>query len=755
MAKVAVAEVVAGSMRDSTSLVRTVTPGVIGVSLTVVLIALLLMRDYRRLEERTNVRGQQRLARSAARFQSLVENSADVIMVIHSTRGMSYASPASRRILGYEPSELMTISRDQLVHSDDLALYSAARDRCGGVPGSLVGPLELRLRHRDDTWRCMQVSLSNHLDDPTVEGFVVNAHDITDLKAAEADLVHGVTHDSLTGLPNRTLFLDRLSVSVARSDRRAATALVMVCGVDGFKLINESLGLPAGDAVLVTVGQRIRAAMRPADTVARFGGDEFVICCENVVDEQDAHAFACRVIRALDKPINVDGNEVFVTVSVGVRLAPATATVDGLDDILRDADVAMYQAKREGRGGIEIFSEPLGERTQRRLEIESGLHHALERDEFRVHYQPTMSIHDGRFTGVEALVRWEHPGRGMRAPGDFIGIAEETGLIVPIGLWVLDEACQQLHRWNELGSGPMTMAVNLSPRQLSSPQLVDRVAEIIARSRVRPEDLTLEITENALMQDVAAAEIVLRALKALGLRLAIDDFGTGYSSLGYLRRFPIDILKIDQSFVAQLGTDAHSTAIVTSVIHLATALDLDVVAEGVETREQLAQLELLGCQLAQGYYWSKPVPPDEITLGLKLTGAASSITEMSGDGKIRVLVADDEASHRAAVKRILERSDRFTVVAEAVDGREAVRMAQQERPDLVVLDLSMPNMGGLEALPRILASSPGTKVALLSGHAGDPTVAEGASHHLRKGAKPAELVEDLLLVMGAAPSADG
>jgi CheY-like chemotaxis protein len=274
----------------------------------------------------------------------------------------------------------------------------------------------------------------------------------------------------------------------------------------------------------------------------------------------------------------------------------------------------------------------------------------------------------------------------------------------------------------------------------------------VVRSAIDPSRLCLEITESALMQDATAAERILGSLKALGLRLAIDDFGTGYSSLSYLRRFPIDILKIDQSFVAQLGTDAESTAIVTSIVHLAMALDLEIVAEGVETREQLTQLELLGCHLAQGYFWSRPVPAEDIEVKLNLNLLAPAPPPMpepvDPSGKIRVIVADDEAAHRASVRRILERSGHFVVVGEATDGQEAVRLAEQERPDLVVLDLSMPKMDGLEALPRILVTSPQTKVALLSGHVGTAPLTDGASLHLRKGLKPEQLVEDLLLVMG-------
>ncbi|MEA3216530.1 MAG: hypothetical protein QOJ19_2686, partial [Acidimicrobiia bacterium] len=453
-------------------------------------------------------------------------------------------------------------------------------------------------------------------------------------------------------------------------------------------------------------------------------------------------------------PVVIDGRELFVTVSIGIRLADPSC--DGAGDLMRDADAAMYQAKEAGRAGCSVFNDELRMRAEWRLEIESDLHRALQRGEFCVYYQPTISIEDGTTAGLEALVRWQHPERGLRPPGDFIGIAEETGLIVPLGIWVLDRACHQLRSWNDMGAGPLTMAVNLSPRQLRSPDLVDRVAEILASSGIPPERLCLEITESALMQDPVAAERILAGLKSLGLQLAIDDFGTGYSSLSYLRRFPIDILKIDQSFVAQLGSDAESTAIVTSVIHLAKSLDLATVAEGVETREQLSQLELLGCNLAQGYYWSRPVSADDMEVKLKMSAPAPAPSaRVSCDGKLRVLVADDEASHRAMVKRILERSGYFTIIGEAGDGQEAVQLAEHQRPDLVVLDLSMPKMDGLEALPRILALSPDTKVALLSGHIGSAQLAEGASLHLRKGLKPEQMVEDLLLVMGRRTSSSG
>jgi diguanylate cyclase (GGDEF)-like protein/PAS domain S-box-containing protein len=731
------------SLRRVDALTLRVTPVLVGLGLLLVCLTSIIMRAYFQLTQRTE-----------SRFLSLVENSADLILVLKPERGVSYVSPAAEHLLGYERAELMSIPHEELFHRDDLSTFMAASERSQEVPGIVVGPVEVRLRHRDGTWRWMAISLSNRLHDPSVGGFVANAYDITERKAAEADLAHGATHDALTGLPNRTLLTDRLSMTLARARRTGRSAVVLFCDLDNFKMVNDSLGRHAGDTVLTEVAARLREAVPAGDTVARLGGDEFVICCESVLDEKAARNVAARVSRALTPPLKIGGQEIFITASIGIRITePGDHSVS---DVLRDADAAMYEAKASGRGTVTLFSETLHERTRRRLEIESDLHRALARSEFRVYYQPTVLVSDGTMTGVEALVRWEHPERGLVPPADFIGVAEETGLIVPIGAWVLEEACHQLKRWQDQGAQPLTMSVNLSACQLRSPHIVSDVASVLDRAGVTPGNICLEVTESVVMADAMAGVALLRSLKALGVKLAIDDFGTGYSSLSYLRQFPVDVLKIDRSFVAEVGRDAETTAIITAVIHLAQALNLETVAEGVETAEQRLQLQMLGCQRAQGYYWSRPLPGDELEGWVARVGVGatdgSGVIHQPGEA-FRVLVADDEADHRAMVTRILERSGKFTVVAEAEDGHSAIRSAQRARPDMVLLDLSMPNLGGLEALPQILQSAPATKVVLLSGYVSrhkNDDVPEGAAAFLGKGLTPQRFVDELLLVMGAA-----
>ena len=428
----------------------------------------------------------------------------------------------------------------------------------------------------------------------------------------EQELNHQALHDPLTGLPNRMLFGDRLTQSLARLQRQPGTIAVLFVDVDHFKVINDSLGHGHGDRLLIMIAERLASAVRPGDTVARFGGDEFVILCENVLGEIEAVGMGERIRKLAAAPLRLDGADYIVTVSTGIALTSSYETSPS--DLLRDADSAMYQAKEGGRARSALFAESMRTRAVRRLETELALRRALADGELRLYYQPIVSLTSGRTAGVEALVRWEHPTDGLVGPSDFIPIAEETGLIVPLGEWVLGEACRQAQSWRTEypAMADLTVSVNLSGRQIAQSDLVTVVANVLFDTGLPPAALVLEITESVLMSDAEYAITVLRSLKNLGVRLSVDDFGTGYSSLSYLRRFPVDVLKVDRSFVAGLGTEADDSAIVRAIINLAESLSLETVGEGIETPTQLRALEELGCDKAQGYLFSRPLPAAEV-----------------------------------------------------------------------------------------------------------------------------------------------
>jgi diguanylate cyclase (GGDEF)-like protein/PAS domain S-box-containing protein len=436
---------------------------------------------------------------------------------------------------------------------------------------------------------------------------------------SQAQLAHQALHDPLTGLPNRTLFLDRLGHVLARRRPPGEAVAVLFVDLDRFKVVNDSLGHAAGDQLLVALAERLRHALRPADTVARFGGDEFTILCESVADAAQAAAIAARVGELIAQPFAIEGeDDVVLTASVGISLSaggPDTGA-DRPETMLRDADAAMYRAKERGRARHELFDEQMRAGAVQRLQLEQWLRRAIERDELRVHFQPEVRLADGRVEAVEALLRWQHPERGLLLPADFLALAEETGLIVPVGAWVLTEACRWAARLTGAGPGGSSPGVwvNLSARQLAMPDLTGTVAEALAGAGIAPDRLCLEITESALMEDAEATLATLRSLKDLGVGLAVDDFGTGYSSLSYLRRFPVDFIKVDRSFVDGLGHDPEDTAIVAAVVGLAHSLGLVPVAEGIETAGQLAELRRLGCELGQGHLFAPPVPGEELRL---------------------------------------------------------------------------------------------------------------------------------------------
>ena len=432
-------------------------------------------------------------------------------------------------------------------------------------------------------------------------------------------------HDALTRLPNRTLFLDRLAQALSRAERTRRTVAVLFLDIDRFKIVNDGLGHVAGDRLLMEVARRLSAIVRPGDTVARFGGDEFVVLCDDIGAVHHAVEIADRIGEVLGRPFAIGGNEVMAGASVGIALAKDGAH-EGAEALVRDADAAMYRAKERGRGRYEVFDDVIRDRAVRRLETEQALRHAIGREELRLVYQPGVSLATGNIAAVEALLRWEHPERGLIGPDEFIPVAEETGLIVPLGEWVLQQAAELASRlqWAAADGGALTVAVNLSARQLSAPGLVDRVAGVLREYDLPARALSLEITESVLMDDAEAARRMLVTLKDVGVYLAIDDFGTGYSSLAYLRRFPVDALKVDKSFVDGLGREAEDSAIVRAVVNLAQTLGLDTVAEGVETEVQRQELVALGCTYAQGFLWSPALPAEELDVMLRLASERRS-----------------------------------------------------------------------------------------------------------------------------------
>jgi diguanylate cyclase (GGDEF)-like protein/PAS domain S-box-containing protein len=448
--------------------------------------------------------------------------------------------------------------------------------------------------------------------DGTIETMLVVIRDVTDRKLVEDALTHQALHDPLTGLPNRLLLLDRVAQALRRLERHGGLMAVLFLDLDRFKVVNDSLGHAAGDWLLVEVGKRLRSASRPDDTVARLGGDEFIVLCEDAGDDQDAAGVADRLASALAQPFRYDGRPLSITASIGIATS-ADPSIDAAA-LVDDADAAMYRAKERGRARYEFFDAAMRGQAVARLDLELDLRGALERGEFRLLYQPFVCLRGERAVAVEALVRWEHPTHGVLDPSDFISLAEETGLIVPLGTWILREACRCLAKWTATGHHPQppTMAVNLSPRQLAQPDLVEVVGRVLDQTGVDARNLCLEITETAVLHDTPSAESALQALRDLGVRIALDDFGTGYSSLGYLRRLPVDVLKIDRSFVQRIGRDNTDLAIVAAVTALAHALGLTIVAEGIERADQFDAMDRLGVDQVQGFYCAPTVDADEL-----------------------------------------------------------------------------------------------------------------------------------------------
>ncbi len=557
--------------------------------------------------DREDLSGEVHRRRSEARFSSLVQHASDLITVVGADGTITYQSPSISRVLGWEPEDVVGTRFDRLVAgAEGTRLLRVIADGAS-APDGQTGVFECPLRHRDDSIHQFEVLYTNLAEDEHVCGIVLNSRDVSERKAFEQQLTHQAFHDPVTGLANRALFAERVRHALARDRREQRGLAVVFLDLDDFKTINDSLGHAAGDEVLVEVSKRLATSIRASDTAARFGGDEFALLLEDIDGVQEAADTAERVIDALTAPLRAAHKEVAVRCSVGISVVeddrPAVA-----DDMIRDADAAMYIAKRDGKGGYRMFEPEMHEGVLARLELRADLQRAIATEQLELHYQPVVRLEDGVVSGVEALLRWHHPERGMVMPDQFIALAEETGLIVPIGRWVLREGCRHARNMlAELGpEAPVTMSINLSLKQLQHSDIVADVRDALNDAQIPAHSLTLEITETVLMADTELAVQRLLELKALGVRLALDDFGTGYSSLSYLSRFPVDILKMDRSFLRE-GATPEANGLATAVLALGATLSMQVVAEGIELSDQWQTLRDLGCELGQGFLFARPM----------------------------------------------------------------------------------------------------------------------------------------------------
>jgi diguanylate cyclase (GGDEF)-like protein/PAS domain S-box-containing protein len=540
-------------------------------------------------------------AASYRRFQALVEHAADAITIRDADGITRYASPAVTDMLGYCPEELVGTMVSLRAREEDRPVLREAVERATATPGG-VARAEVRAMHRDGTEKWLALAISNRLDDPDVAGLVIHVHDITSQRAAQDEIAYRASHDALTGLPNRASVQRHLELSLAVDP---AGVGVLFVDLRGLKPVNDSLGHAKGDAVLVSVARRIAATVGDAGTVGRFGGDEFAVITRGL-PAAELSALADRIVRELDLPVVApDGGHVYLGATAGIAVADGSTTAEQL---LANADLAMYDVKRRTGRGVQLFDSTLAEIATERLTLERDLRDADLDADLRAYYQPLVSLETGRITGAEALLRWQHPARGLVPPVEFIPIAEETGLIDRLGLWVLTRALLEQVAWAE---HDLSVGVNLSPRQLFDPDLPGHVAQLLAVTGARADRLVLEVTESALIDD-RVARTAIAGLKDLGVGLSLDDFGTGFSSLTSLRRYPFDSIKIDRSFVAEMTGSAHDRAIVANVTHLAHDLGMGVVAEGVETAEQLHLLTEIGADSAQGYHLGRPVPAHDL-----------------------------------------------------------------------------------------------------------------------------------------------
>ena len=542
-------------------------------------------------------------------FDSLVRNASDMVIVVDGSGAIMYCSESVPRLLGWSHGELREMPFAELVHPDDHDALARVFDD-PGTDDDAPDPITWRFRHSDGPAMDVETLATHLLDDPSVSGIVLNSRDITDRKVAERELEHLALHDPVTGLANRVLFEDRLSHALRARGRSGDELAILMLDLDDFKTVNDGLGHHAGDELLAAVGQRISGCIRPGDTAARLGGDEYGVLLTAIAGPAAARAVAQRVYDAVRTPTEIAGEQISISASVGIALAPHHG--DDPVTLLRYADLAMYAAKKKSGDHIVSFSGDMEQALEERVRLRTDLASAVAAgDELALEYQPIMHLATGSMVGLEALLRWDHPALGRVRPDRFIPLAEETGLIVPIGEHVIRTACMEAAAWNDAGRD-LTVSVNLSARQLEDDRLVNAISQALREAGLPPHKLTLEVTESILMENLGDAVAVLESAKELGIRVAIDDFGTGYSSLSQLGRLPVDVVKIDKSFVSRLSGGTADSDLAGVIVRLGAVLQLQTVAEGIEDEEQLAALRQLGCEYGQGYLFARPMPPNEV-----------------------------------------------------------------------------------------------------------------------------------------------
>ncbi len=548
------------------------------------------------------------LETSEARFRVLTESSLDLISVMEEDGKIRYQSPALRHLMGFDPAETVGKNVFDMIHRDDVENARAAFGRV--IERRSNEPIEFRIRHRDGMWRTFESLGTNCLANPHIGGVVFNSRDITDRKMIQQRIQHLAYHDNLTGLPNRSLLQDRLAHSIAHAERSNRKVAVLFIDLDNFKNINDTLGHDVGDELLRQVSRRLSECIRLEDTIARQGGDEFIVLLDSLDEGRGASVVAQKVLNSLRQPFILGGIEQHVSGSLGISLYPD----DGPDPqtLLKNADTAMFHGKALGKNTYQFFTSQMNIAVKRRMLLETALRRAVMLKSFALHYQPQVNLETGEIVGLEGLIRWKSEDGTTLLPGDFIAVAEETGLINEMGEWVLREGCRQAKAWQDQGLIPRRMAINLSARQFSDKGFLEMVSRILDETGLHPKWLELEITESQVMRQTEGMIMLLNQLSEMGIHLAIDDFGTGYSSLSYLKRLPIQKLKIDQSFVRDITVDPNDTAIVVAIINMARSLDLETIAEGVETAGQLALLRSKGCRIGQGFYFSRPARAESL-----------------------------------------------------------------------------------------------------------------------------------------------